>query len=76
MEHILAIELPAAAQGIDFRRQKRGEDARLGKGAHQADTLIRRQVRFVAQATTLAPDMAAVRRLVAAVNRHAWYTRA
>jgi histidine ammonia-lyase len=76
VEHILAIELLAAAQGIDFRRQKLGQDAHLGKGTHHAYTLIRQQVPFVAQDTTLAPYMAAVRQLiaggalVAAVNQH------
>ncbi len=65
VEHILAIELLAAAQGIDFRKQALGQQAKLGKGTQPAYDLIRSQVPFVEQDTTLYPYMEAVRNLVA-----------
>ncbi|MFW5772572.1 MAG: HAL/PAL/TAL family ammonia-lyase, partial [Phototrophicaceae bacterium] len=46
VEHILAIELMAAAQGIDFRR-KTMDTARLGQGTQPAYALIRREVPFI-----------------------------
>ena len=76
VEHILAIELMAAAQGIDFRREKLGPAARLGKGTQQAYLLIREQVPFLERDAIMYPHMEAVWRLVAsgqlvaAVNRH------
>ncbi len=41
VERILAIELMAAAQGIDFRRQVLGAKAELGQGTRHAYNLIR-----------------------------------
>ncbi|MBW7881167.1 MAG: histidine ammonia-lyase [Caldilineaceae bacterium] len=65
VEHILALELMAGAQGIDFRRQSLGTAARLGAGTAPAYELIRRHVPFVEQDTPLAPYVEAVRKLVA-----------
>jgi len=76
VERILAIELMAAAQGIDFRRQKLGAGAMLGQGTRCAYGLIRQDVPFIEQDTVLYPHMESVRRLVAsgelvaAVNQH------
>lgn len=65
VERILAIELMAAAQGIDFRRQQLPDAARLGKGTGPAWDLIRAHVPFVEEDTYLAPWIEAVRQLVA-----------
>ena len=76
VERILAIELLAAAQGIDFRRQVLGEGAQLGRGTRHAYALVRQAAPFVEVDTVLYPHMEAVRRLVAsgalvaAVNAH------
>jgi histidine ammonia-lyase len=76
LEHVLAIELMAAAQGIDFRRKQLGVDARLGCGTAPAYTLIRQHVPFIEHDTVLYSYMNTVRQLVAsgelvaAVNLH------
>jgi histidine ammonia-lyase len=69
MEHtetIIAIELMCAAQGIDFRRQRMGDElARLGAGTRVAYDLVRTCVPFLRDDTVLATYIEAVRRLVA-----------
>ncbi len=76
VERILAIELMAAAQGIDFRRKQLGAQARMGAGTAPAWELIRSEVPFIERDQVLYPFMEAVRRLVAdgaivrAVNAH------
>jgi histidine ammonia-lyase len=47
VERILAIELMAAAQGTDFRREILGENAKLGKGTQPVYDLIRENVPFI-----------------------------
>jgi len=64
VEHILAIELLAAAQGIDFRRGEIGPWARLGQGTGAAYALIRRRVPFIERDTVMYPHIAAVRALI------------
>ncbi|MCB9136953.1 MAG: histidine ammonia-lyase [Caldilineaceae bacterium] len=64
VESIVAIELLAAAQGVDFRRQ-RMPDARLGKGTQAAYDLIRNHVPFLACDVHLAPYMETMRQLTA-----------
>jgi len=74
VEHILALELMAAAQGIDFRKQAIGAHARLGQGTGAAYRLIREVMPFIEADTVLYPYIEAVRcmvadgSLVAAVN--------
>jgi histidine ammonia-lyase len=51
LEYILALELFAAAQGIDFRRKKIGADKSLGKGTSRLYNLIRDKVPFIEQDT-------------------------
>ncbi len=74
VEHILAIELLAAAQGIDFRRQKVGAHAALGAGTQPAYRLIRSQAPFLEEDALLHPYIEAVKaqiingRLVQVVN--------
>ena len=67
VEIIVAIELLAAAQGVDFRRlaMQRAE-VDLGRGTTIAYDLIRQEVPFVEQDVVLAPYIETVRRLVAA----------
>ncbi|MCB0256013.1 MAG: histidine ammonia-lyase, partial [Anaerolineae bacterium] len=64
VEHILAIELLAAAQGIDFRRRALGKDARLGAGTTPAYDLIRQHAPFIEEDTLLYPYIDAVHALV------------
>jgi histidine ammonia-lyase len=65
VERILALELMAAAQGIDFRKQAIGTQARLGQGTGAAYRLVRELVPFIEADTVLYPYMEAVYRVVA-----------
>ena len=70
VEYILALELLAAAQGIDFRRRALarevlGPEVRLGQGTAPAYRLIREQVPFLERDAVLYPYVEAVRRLIA-----------
>src|SRR6266571_351159 len=74
VERILAIELMAAAQGLDFRKPTLGAQARLGQGTGAAYRLLREVMPFIEADTVLYPYIEAVRcmvadgSLVAAVN--------
>lgn len=76
VELILAIELMAAAQGVDFRKDELGQEARLGRGTQPAYDLIRKHVPFLEKDAIMYPHIEAVRKLIAnrdlvvAVNRH------
>jgi histidine ammonia-lyase len=63
VERIIAIELLAAAQGIDFRRETLPE-ARLGTGSQLAYNLVRSRVPFLNRDEVLYPHMNAVYDLV------------
>ncbi len=63
VETIVAIELLAAAQGVDFRREVLG-DVRLGRGTAPAYRLVRERVPFLEQDAYMAPLIEAVRQLV------------
>lgn len=63
-ESILAIELFAAAQGIDFRREMLGENPRLGRGTAVAYELIRQRVPFLEQDAIMYPYIEAVHELI------------
>lgn len=65
VERIVAIELLAAAQGIDFRRAQLGASARLGKGTAAAYAAIRARVPFLEHDAPLSPLIEAVHELVA-----------
>jgi len=65
VEQILAVELMSAAQGIDFRKQTLGEDARLGKGTAAAYNLVRQKVPFIPADTFLADHLESIRQLIA-----------
>ena len=64
LEGILALELFAAAQAIDFRRQVLDKGARLGKGTSTAYTLIREHVPFITSDTTMYPFIEEIKTLV------------
>ncbi|MEN8173366.1 MAG: histidine ammonia-lyase, partial [Chloroflexota bacterium] len=64
VEHILAVELMAAAQGIDFRRAEIGANARLGQGTAPIYALIREQVPFIEKDTVLYKYTDAVKNLI------------
>jgi len=63
VERIVAIELLAAAQAIDFRRAALPQ-AQLGRGTRAAYELIRRQVSFIDRDVVMYPHMDAIHRLV------------
>ncbi len=60
VEHIVAIELLTAAQGVDFRCEQLGAAARLGEGTAIAHRLIRERVPFLEHDAPLAPQIEAV----------------
>jgi histidine ammonia-lyase len=64
VEYILAIELMAAAQGIDFRKEKLGPVARLGRGTQPAYNLIREHVPFLEKDAIMNLYIEAVRKLI------------
>ncbi len=64
VETIAAIELLAAAQGIDFRREQLGPSARLGRGTQVAYELIRSRVPFIEHDQPLTPHIEALRQLI------------
>jgi len=64
IEWILAIELLAAAQGIDFRREAMPA-ARMGLGTQIAYDMIRARVPFLDRDDVMYPHMNAAHRLVA-----------
>lgn len=64
LESILAIELLAAAQAIEFRRQALGPQAVLGQGTGPVYALLRQHVPFVAADTVMYPLIETVRQLV------------
>jgi histidine ammonia-lyase len=64
VEQILAIELFAAAQGVDFRRKVHGDQARLGAGTEPVYRLVRSQVPFIEVDTVMYPHINAVKALV------------
>lgn len=64
VEHILATELMAAAQGVDFRRQEVGVNANLGKGTAPIYRHIREEVPFIEKDTVLYEYIIAVKALI------------
>ena len=68
LEHVLALELFAAAQGIDFRRKKIGADKNLGKGTERLYNLIREKVPFIEQDTYMKNYIDAVWEIVSKWN--------
>jgi histidine ammonia-lyase len=65
VEYILALELFAAAQGVDFRKRDLKADAALGKGTQPVYDLIRREIPFIEEDTVMYPYIEAVKTMVA-----------
>lgn len=64
LEQILALELFAAAQGIDFRRQIIGAGRRLGAKTAPVYQKIRERVPFIEKDTLMYPHIEAVKNLI------------
>ena len=64
LESILALELFAAAQGIDFRRRKIGMEKQLGRGTRAAYHKIREKVPFIEQDTYMKNYIEYVREII------------
>ena len=62
--HILATELMAAAQGIDFRKRIVGAEANLGEGTAPIYARIREEVPFIEEDTVLYEYISAVKGLI------------
>lgn len=65
VETIVALELFAAAQAIDFRRRDMPGELRLGVGTAPVYELIRRHIPFIEHDTVMYPLIEKMRRLVA-----------
>ncbi len=65
LERILALELMAAAQGVDFRRESLGPSAHLGRGTRVAYEMVRQHVPFLENDAIMYPYIEAIRQLVA-----------
>jgi histidine ammonia-lyase len=64
LEQILALELFAAAQGVDFRKKRLGADKKLGRKTAPVYELIRRRVPFIEADTLMYPHIEAVKNLI------------
>jgi len=65
LERILALEIFAAAQGIDFRRKVMGKSARMGHGTEPAYRLVREKVPFLERDAVLYPYVETIRKMIA-----------
>jgi histidine ammonia-lyase len=66
VEQILALELLAAAQGVDFQQQRRQQPAQLGAGTAQIYDAVRTVAPFIKNDVVMYPLMERVRAAVAA----------
>lgn len=64
LEQILALELFAAAQGVDFRRKAIGADKKLGAKTQPVYETIREKVPFIESDTLMYPHIEAVKNLI------------
>jgi histidine ammonia-lyase len=64
LEQILALELFAAVQGIDFRKRKIGAEKKMGVGTRRMYNLIRERVPFIERDTYMKDYIEAVREIV------------
>ena len=65
LEQILALELFAAAQGIDFRRKKIGVEKNLGKGTSPVYKAIRERIPFIEKDVYMKKHIEAMNEIVA-----------
>lgn len=68
LEQILALELFSAAQGIDFRKKRIGEDKKLGAKTQPIYDLIRTEVPFIEKDTVMYPHIETVKRIVREID--------
>ncbi len=71
VEQILALELFAAAQAVDFRKKSIGTDKKLGKGTREIYNLIRQKVPFIEKDEYMKNYIEAVREIVE--NTENWH---
>jgi histidine ammonia-lyase len=64
LEYVLALELFAAAQGIDYHIGGLGNSAQLGRGTAHAYQLIRSKVPFIERDVVMYPHIETIRELV------------
>jgi histidine ammonia-lyase len=64
LEQILGIELMAAAQAIDFRKNALGNEVHLGQGTAPVYQLLRQHIPFIPQDAMMSPYMALAAKLV------------
>ena len=64
VEHILSLELLAAAQGIDFRKEQLKPGAKLGAGTREIFALVRAEAPFIEQDTEMEVYVEAVKGLI------------
>lgn len=64
VEHILALELFAAAQGVDFRKKELPETAQLGTGTKAAFELVREVAPFIQKDTRLTDYIDAIKKRI------------
>lgn len=64
LERILALELFSAAQAIDLRKKRIGENKKLGKGTREIYKRIREIVPFIEEDTLMYPHIENVKSLV------------
>jgi len=65
VENVLAAEIFAAVQGIDFRFDGKPDPSRLGRGTCAAYQLVRQHVPFIETDTIMAPLMQKIQQLIA-----------
>ncbi len=76
VERMLGLELMAAAQAVDFRKQALGPAAKLGAGTAPAYAMVRNVVPFIEEDTVLYGYIEAVRQMISSgalvrtVNRY------
>jgi len=68
LEQIIALELFAAAQGIDFRKKRIGADKKLGAKTQPVYDLIRAVVPFIEKDTIMYPHIKSVKRIVQEID--------
>jgi histidine ammonia-lyase len=68
LEQIIALELFAAAQGIDFRKKRIGADKKLGRKTRLVYDLIRKRVPFIEEDTVMYPHIEAVKCIVKEID--------
>lgn len=65
LEKIIALELLSAAQAVDFRKIKIGENKKLGKKTQPVYELIRSKVPFIEEDTVMYPHIRELEKLIA-----------